>query len=581
VGPDVPFVRLVRLAQGLTALAIALPMLLVHWVAVGPGIFAQGIAAIVWGLALAAWGRQAGLPAVPWKAAWPLLAALAAVAAGVIWGWLRPGTAAPGTMVASLGLLAAAALTAATAARLAAGAATSEAAALTSGAAVAAWCGGVVVVATVSAAIALVQWLAPEFTDGVWLARPRAAGRATANLDQPNHLATLLVWGWLAALWLRARCARPLWRHGWDALGLVLVAVVAATASRSAALAVALLAVWGLADARWPPALRARLLAGAAALAAAWFARATLASPSLAQGWSETLARPSARGGIYADAWQLIVGHAAAGVGWMEFQLAWTLTPSPTRGARYFDHAHNVVLQLLAELGLALGGVALVLLALALLRAWRAARQDALAAPQRLLVLATLLVVSCHALFEAPWWYAYFLLPSAWLWGWLLGAGAQRLPAKATRSGARPLLIVGLAASCAAFIVWADFLRVLPAMLPDSHAQPLAERLQAARASRLFSHYADFKEALARGGAAPLVVFRHARHAALDVELLMPWAEALERAGEADAARHLTARVREFADARATRWLAACEAVHAQPVRCGTAARALRWQEFR
>jgi hypothetical protein len=459
--------------------------------------------------------------------------------------------------------------------------------------------------------IALVQQYAPELTDGLWLARVRAPGRASANLDQPNHLATLLAWGWLAALWLRERVVARAPRWAFDALALALAASIASTTSRSAALAVILLVLWALADRRWSAALRWRLVVGAAVMAIAWIGRAAWGAQLLAQGWSATVARPSARGGIYADAVQLIAQHPLAGVGWGEFQLAWTMTPFGDRGPRYFDHAHNIALQLAAELGVVLGGAVLALLAWALARAWRAARRQLPGAEQRLLVLAMLLVVTCHALFEAPWWYAYFLMPTAWLWGWLLGAAAgidaagasSRAsrgagagsgsgigpavgPSSATAAapdrpaGARPLLLTGLALSCAAFLIWADFLRVLPAALPASHPMPLDERLAAARASRLFAYYADFRQAVAVGAQAPPATFRRARLAALDVELLMPWSEALARAGELDAARHLGERVREFGDPRARAWLAACEHTPAPPVRCGTPARTFTWREF-
>jgi hypothetical protein len=126
-----------RWALSLTVPAIALPVLVVHWVAVGHGVFAQGVAVMAWGLALAAWGRLEELPAVPWRALWPLLAALAAVAAGILWTWARQPAAA-GPMLSALGLVVAAGVTAATAARLATSAsATANPAAL-------AWIAGVV-----------------------------------------------------------------------------------------------------------------------------------------------------------------------------------------------------------------------------------------------------------------------------------------------------------------------------------------------------------------------------------------------------------------------------------------------------
>ena len=50
----------------------------------------------------------------------------------------------------------------------------------------------------------------------------------------------------------------------------------------------------------------------------------------------------------------LIAQHPWLGVGFGEFNFAWTLTPFPDRPIAFFDHTHNLLLQLGVELGVPL-----------------------------------------------------------------------------------------------------------------------------------------------------------------------------------------------------------------------------------
>ncbi|MFY8017889.1 MAG: polymerase, partial [Inhella sp.] len=95
------------------------------------------------------------------------------------------------------------------------------------------------------------------------------------------------------------------------------------------------------------------------------------------------------------------------GVGWGEFNRAWTLTPFPDRPVAFFDHSHNLPLQLLVELGWPLGlavmGLLLTALAQALRLAWRAQGDEAMV---RRAALMLVVVVGLHSLLEYPLWYA-------------------------------------------------------------------------------------------------------------------------------------------------------------------------------
>jgi O-antigen ligase len=63
----------------------------------------------------------------------------------------------------------------------------------------------------------------------------------------------------------------------------------------------------------------------------------------------------SSRWAIWSNTLQLIRENPWTGVGFGEFNFAWTLTPFPDRPVAFFDHSHNLPLQLLVELGIPLG----------------------------------------------------------------------------------------------------------------------------------------------------------------------------------------------------------------------------------
>jgi O-antigen ligase len=109
---------------------------------------------------------------------------------------------------------------------------------------------------------------------------------------------------------------------------------------------VALLALWGLADRRLSRPVRGLLLAAPLVYALAWFGMAQWAgvasTPSAApQRLAETDISGS-RFGIWANTLDLIRAHPWAGVGFGEFNFAWTLTPFPGRPTAFFDHTHNL-----------------------------------------------------------------------------------------------------------------------------------------------------------------------------------------------------------------------------------------------
>ncbi|HEX7689916.1 MAG TPA: O-antigen ligase family protein, partial [Burkholderiaceae bacterium] len=136
------------------------------------------------------------------------------------------------------------------------------------------------------------------------------------------------------------------------AAALVMAVGIVATSSRTGILGVALLALWGMLDRRLERRARVALLALPVAVAAAWLSEARWAR---AHGVAFTLVErvsndPSSfRFNIWHDALQLIAQNPWTGVGWGNFNFAWTLSPFGFRPEGPTDNAHDLALQLAVE----------------------------------------------------------------------------------------------------------------------------------------------------------------------------------------------------------------------------------------
>jgi hypothetical protein len=292
------------------------------------------------------------------------------------------------------------------------------------------------------------------------------------------------------------------------------------------------------------------------------------------------------RFGIWANTLALIRQQPWAGVGFGEFNLAWTLTPFPGRPVAFFDHTHNLPLQLAAELGLPLAALVLALLLAALWRAWRLSRsaETDIGVTLRSAWM-MLLLIALHSQLEYPLWYAYFLLPTAWLFGYALGTPAQAGATTASHAPAHTLVAGGVLLIAASVLAAVDYVRVVRVFMTPADGSPLAERIDAGRRSWLFAHHADYA-AVTTGVdlSTPGQAFAQAPHYLLDTRLMIAWARALAEAGELDKARHLAQRLREFHNPQADEFFAPCDAppdeAAARPFQCGAPARVPAWREF-
>lgn len=540
------------------AAAATLPSLLAYNPAPSPTFLNQALALAAWGVfvGVAGWAGAAA------RGAWAPLAALAVVGAGALWSW-GPGALPASLALSALGMLAAAA------ALLVAGASARVQA--TRDDLFAAFCWGWLIAGAFNIGIAAAQVFAPGWPGGDWIARSGYPGRAVGNLRQPNHLSSLLVWSAIATVGLLQM--RRLGSAAARTVFALAIGAVVLTASRTGLASVLLLAAWGLLDRRLDRGVRRLLMAAPLLYALAWGGMWLWAQAGdHAFGGQARLQETdisSSRFGIWANTLSMVAQQPLTGVGFGEYNLAWTLTPFPGRPTAFFDHAHNLPLHLAAELGLPL---ALAVTALLLWALWRAWRSDG--APARCAWM-FVLMIGLHSLLEYPLWYAYFLLPAAWAWGFALGR-----PDPSVRTGLPwPALLLVLG-SVAAVVDYGRVTRIFEAGARDT---PLATRIAEGRRSWLFSHHADYAAATT-GLPQPdgLGAFDGAKHYLLDTRLMVAWADALAAAGRTEEARTVAARLREFGASRAEDYFNECTvpASAATAYQCRPPARALAWREF-
>jgi hypothetical protein len=389
------------------------------------------------------------------------------------------------------------------------------------------------------------------------------------NLRQPNHLSSLLLWHCVAVIALLE--LRRLGSKTAAALLVFGVFAVVLSASRTGLVSVLMLALWGLLDRRLSRTARGLLLAAPLVYLLSWLAMAQWATLTQhAFGGSERLAESdisSSRFAIWRDTLTLIGQQPWFGVGFGEFNFAWTLTPLPQRPVAFFDHTHNLPLQLAVELGLPL---ALLVMALLIWGLWRGVQQAwttpaELGVAQRCAML-MVLMIGLHSLVEYPLWYSYFLLPTAWAWGFALyrpGRAAAAAPAEsvATGPGSSAVQWAAFVVVLGACLSVLDFLRVTQIFAPDAGAAPLEQRIAAGQRSVFFAHHADYAAVTSgmRFGD-PAHAFDRVTHYLLDSRLMLTWAQALAGRGQLDEARHIAARLREFRKVDVAEFFAPCPA---------------------
>jgi len=571
----IPFGRAAAPAlTGAFIAAAAVPSLLAFNEPPSPTFFNQAAALVLWGALVAVFVRHRR--GASWQHGASLQAALAlvalAAAAANVWAGLPNGLA-----LSAVGLVAATMVVAASgvAARQSARGDDAVTAFFT------AW----IVAGALSAAIGVVQVFWPGLPDGNLVARSGLEGRAVGNLRQPNHLSSLLLWSAVAVVPLlqagRLRRAVATGLFALMILGLVL------SGSRTGMVGVLVLTLWGLLDRRLGREARALLMSSPLWFGLFWILMALWAreTQSTFGAAAHVLGAElsSSRFAIWSNTMTLIAQHPWAGVGFGEFNFAWSLTPFPNRPVAFFDHTHNLPLQLAVELGVPLATLVLGLLGWALWQAWRRSSAPEGAAGVALRsAFVMVLMMALHSQLEYPLWYSYFLLPTAWAWGFCLGAGTT---SRNPPSPARPrwLFVSSLVMMVAGVVAVADYWRVVQIFAPSDNAPSLSQRIADGQRSLLFAHHADYAAVTTADD--PVTTpgaFDRAPHYLLDTRLMIAWSRALAAQGDLDRARHLAQRLLEFRNPASDEFFAPCkEGASPPPFQCQPPSRAVTWQEFK
>lgn len=457
-----------------------------------------------------------------------------------------------------------------------------------------AFCIALVLAGIAGAVIASIQVFLPDWADSTWIAAAPADGRASSNLRQPNHLSSLLLWSLVALAWLWQARTVPVYAGG--PMAALLVFGVVLTGSRTGIVDVLILAAWGLLDRQMPRQLRVALALMPIFYAISWWGLTEWAHSThhvfggeARMGMQGDIS--SSRYAIWANTLSLIAQHPWFGVGFGEFNFAWSLTPFPHRPVAFFDHTHNLALQFAVELGLPLALLLLLSLLTAFWWAFRASTN--VEPPMSAMIRAAFMIVlliSVHSMFEYPLWYAYFLLPTAFAFGFCLGAepsdAASSAQAGEARRNGRSLTLAALGLACmiGGAATTLDYLRVAR-IFESGDGEPLLDRIEAGRRSVFFNYHADYAAVtVAAKPSMEMQSFATATHNLLDTRLMIAWAKAFSELGDLERAKHIAQRLREFRNEDAKDFFAPCEketSTEPRPFQCESPTRAMDYRDFR
>jgi O-antigen ligase len=300
--------------------------------------------------------------------------------------------------------------------------------------------------ALAAAPVAIAQWLG--FSEGSEWLFPKFGSNVYSNLGQANHYAHYSWLGVASAIYLRERGVLGRWML-WLVLLLTIFGSVLTGSRGVFVFALVIFAASAWKDVRAGAGFSGTLATGAALLLPAALVLSlagSLLSPlvigigaasglpaaesagSVMSGARlfDAVSGQSARLELARGAWWIFLQRPWLGVGvgnfgWASFLAASTADHgSPVMVG---EHAHNLVLHLLAEFGvLATGAVVLVVV----LWAGRFLRQRW--GPEHAWCAAVLGIGAVHACLEYPLWYAYFLGPAALLLGATAGGARLEFP---------------------------------------------------------------------------------------------------------------------------------------------------------
>lgn len=263
------------------------------------------------------------------------------------------------------------------------------------------------IAALVSAAIGLVQWFNLADNLGIYAVQTENGARAVGNLAQPNQLATLLLMGVLALVYVHEH--KAIGKTGLILAVTIMTTVLALTQSRAgmvSVVAIATFLVWKQGQ------VKLNLPRPAALWWVGGFLLVTISLPNL----SDLLLQGNVRS-LYAtesisERWLIWkqVAYAIGQAPWLGY--GWNQTPAANAvgalafpGSTTYTNAHNIILDLMVWCGIPLG-----LFLTSVMAYWMVSRMHAVKKPGAILAMAALLPIGVHSLLEFPFAYAYFLI---------------------------------------------------------------------------------------------------------------------------------------------------------------------------
>jgi len=311
------------------------------------------------------------------------------------------------------------------------------------------------------------------------IAPPGAIRRMWGNLNQPNHVASYLAFGLAASLFLMQKGRH--WRMPMACAALVLLFGMALTISRITW--VHLFIVGGLAGVlralsergvrRWIAMLVPTVVLALAYQVCNWLVSYANAFWSL--GLPTSLGERMQEGAgfrplLWKHAWHMFLVHPWLGSGWGDYAWNQYAQTDVLGHVEMALNAHNVVLDLLAKVGL----IGLIAVALPLVGLIYGACKRRLT-PALAFLYAVILVMAAHSMLEYPLHYLYFLLPFAFALGYV-DERSVRAP-----SSSMSWVLMGVVTVCGAVLtirLWIDYHSVERLYYSPEGAQAELQRYQ-------------------------------------------------------------------------------------------------------
>lgn len=412
---------------------------------------------------------------------------------------------------------------------------------------------GALVAGGISTLIQILQFLDVSGAGFPFVIVCQNRGAFYANLAQPNHLATLQAIALAGAWYLYAK--GRLGGFGLGAFSLLSIIGLVFTSSRTPWLFVPLLTALGyLFFYRFPVGQRPPLWKWLIAIPAVFAVLSMAVAPLtewLGVQFNGSLSRPEGfkldgvRGMLWKDALTIFLANPLLGAGVGEFGANQYLLIDRWDGGLASRHAHNFVLQLLAETGV-LGTGATIIGVLVWLRhskLWKFNQET-------FFLWSVFLVVGIHSMLEYPLWYLYFLVPTAFLMA-LTDSKGLTLSRFSARSVCGAAVVLAWFATAGALL---DYQRIEPAFGRQplrSDPKHLAEIAVKAKGSVLFAPYGEFAYALQIGPSADqldltIAFYERLQRYLIDPQLLSRYASLLALKGRHDEALVHLERSRKF-----------------------------------